>query len=351
MIKRILIGVGALTIGVGGYFAWKLRPQVEEIPEELEEIAEEVDPLAVTFRAQGPEPELTLRDLKGQTSFFVIQGKESMQAGEGVQLTRALNRWELPEDVKGYWVGDAEGAGLFAKKIEDAFVKHMRVESQWPIYLDFDGAMVASFNLPKGHTGLVVLGPEGEILMRNSGDPDEQKLEEIRELLGGKEPPPPRDSPEFTLGEVDKAACKEDGCLFVFLGGPVARTDIPRIEGGFESEDDDAPWEQTRKPDIRNVSQTLFLWDLKETKVKTFIIGELSGLDEDAEHVDVVATAPELREAFELGETDSAMVIVKDDKLSFLEKDTIRFWKFGLAGDVLGVEASGPDDEEDEDEE
>jgi hypothetical protein len=339
VLKRIVLGLAALIVAVGGYFAWKFRPQVEEIPEELEQVEDTVDHLAVKFRAQGPLPELTLRDLNGKTAFFVIEGKESMQSSEGTQIKRALNRWIYPENVTGFMIGDADGAGLLAKKIEDTIVKHMRDETKWPIYLDFDGAMISTFKLPKGHFGLVVLGPEGEIQLRHSGDADEAKLAEIRELLGATEPAAPPEAPEFSVAGLDRTSCREKGCVFVFLDGPLARTDIPGIEGGFEGETDET-FAKGKEPNVRNVGLVRGGWELEGTGIRGVIVGKLTDLD--VEHLEVVESAPELREAFDVGEDEAAMVIVKDDEIAFLEKGRIPFWKFGLAGDVLGIQAKDP---------
>lgn len=348
MIKKLILALALVVLSVGGYFAWKLRPQVDEIPQELETVAEEVDHLAIKFRAQGPLPELTLRDLAGTTAYFVIQGKESMQASEGKHLSRALNRWVYPEKVQGYWIGDADGMGLFAKKIEDSFVKHMRDESQWPIYLDFDGAMIETFKLPKGHTGFLVLGPDGEILLRHSGNADEAKIEEIRQALGAEEPPPAPPAPEFAAGDFDLESCNEKGCILVFLDGKLSRSQVPGIEGGYEGEDEDR-WELGRQPNIRNVGMVIGGWDLEANGVKAGIVGECEGLENEG--AEILGPSPELREAFGVGADEACMVVVKGGQLSFLERGKIEFWKFGQVGDVLGIEAKDPDDEDKEDEE
>lgn len=348
MLKRIILGAAALIVAFGGYFAWKFRPQVEEIPEELEQVEDTVDHLAVKFRAQGPMPELTLRDLEGKTAFFIIEGKESMQSSEGLQLKRAINRWRYPENVVGFMIGDADGAGLLAKKIEDTIVKHMRDETKWPIYLDFDGAMLSTFKLPKGHLGLVVLGPEGEILLRHSGEADEAKIVEIREVLGGTEPAAPPEAPDFSIAGLDRVSCREKGCIFVFLAEPLARADVPGIEGGFEG-DTDETFERGKRPDVRNVGLVRGGWDIEGTGIQGVVIGELNDLD--VEHFEVLEAAPELREAFDVGEDEAAMVIVKDDRIAFLEKGRIPFWKFGIAGDVLGIEAKDPGEAAEGDEE
>ena len=49
--------------------------------------------------------------------------------------------------------------------VED-FVRFFEKESRFPIYVDFEGAMMKTFKLVKGHHGFVVLGPEGEVLQR-----------------------------------------------------------------------------------------------------------------------------------------------------------------------------------------
>jgi hypothetical protein len=270
-----------------------------------------------------------------------------MQSSEGLQLKRALNRWKYPETVVGFMIGDADGAGLLAKKIEDTIVKHMRDESQWPIYLDFDGAMLSTFKLPKGHLGFVVLGPAGEILLRHSGDADAAQLEEVRRLLGASEPAAPPEAPEFSVAGLDRVTCREKGCILVFLDGPLARADIPGIEGGWEGDTAEA-FERGKQPNVRNIGLVRGGWDLEGTGIRGLVVGKLTDIDID--EFEFVESAPELREAFDIGEDEAAVLVVKDDRIAFLEKGRIPFWKFGLAGDVLGIQAKDPSEDDEDDE-
>ncbi len=344
------IGLGLLVAFdlVGLLAVWWFWRTVEEVPEGGEVTAEldaEVDPLSVTFAAQGPLPALTLRDLKGKTAFFFVDDQSSNK--EGTILRRAVNRWELPDSVVGFYVGDAPTLpAMLLPTMEEKFLGFMRGESPWPIYVDTEGAMVDTFKLPRGHMGFVILGPDGEIVLRHSGDLDEAKLETIREALGAKEPPPPPPAPDFSVAGFDKAKCAERPCAFVFLSQKVARTDIPRIEGGYEAEDAKDAFAQADKPEIRLATLLAGSWKL-EDKAYGLIVGELEGLETDG--WEKVAQAPELRAAFEIPENENALVVVDTEgRTAFRAVGLVRMWQMGQAGGALGLEASDVqvDDEE-----
>jgi hypothetical protein len=259
-----------------------------------------------------------------------------MSSREGRDLTRALDRWTYPPDVVGYSIGDAEGLGLLADKIEQEFVGPMRAESRWPLYVDFDGALLRTFKLPKGHIALLVLGPTGAVLLRHSGPADAARVEEIRAVLRASDPPAGPAAPEFSIGELNRERCRDPGCLLVFLGGPVSRADVPGIEGGFSGSMSEE-FEQAKKPDVRSMSLLANGWDLAAAKVPFAVVGAVSGLELPGGAV--IESAPEARRAFSLEDGQPAMVVVQRDAVPFREVGTIPFWKFGIVGHLLGIEA------------
>ena len=117
-IARVLIGVVVVLLLVIGALAWLFRSQAEEIPDELPTLDDaKVAPADITL-AGGDIPDLKVADLKGKRAYFVLEDRESMQAGESKDLNRALARWEMGDDVVGYAIGDAKGFGVFRSKID-----------------------------------------------------------------------------------------------------------------------------------------------------------------------------------------------------------------------------------------
>ena len=116
-----------------------------------------------------------------------------------------MARWTYPDNVAGFAIGDAEGFGLLASKIEE-FVGPMRPELRLPLYIDFEGAATKTFKLPKGHVGVVVLDPTGAVVYRHSGKMEPAEIEKLRGLLGASLPTP-TPAPAFKVGELDNAAC------------------------------------------------------------------------------------------------------------------------------------------------
>ena len=336
-LRILAIAAGVVVLGLGAA-AWAMWPEVEDIPEELEAISEEVRVADLQLDAQGPLPALRLGDLSGKTVFIMIEGKESMTGGEGRELRRALHRWQLPEDVVGFSVGDAPaGAALMRAKIEDDFVGPMREEMKLPIYIDYGGRFSAAFSLPKGHLGFVVLGPDGEVALRQAGDVDADTIAEIGRLLHAHEPAPGPPAPTFSIAGLDQERCSTQACVLVFLDAKVARADIPGLEeGGFEGEMD-AVFEQIKKPSVRLARIMATDWSAEDReRIAGVIIGEGEGWE--VEGWPFVAEAPELREAFAIGDR-AALVIIDAGRVAFAETGRIPFWKLSLAADALGIEA------------
>jgi hypothetical protein len=294
----------------------------------------EIDPLGVTFPAQGPEPELVLRDLAGKRALFFVDNFQSQ--AEGTKLRRAINRWVLPEDVVVINVGDAPQVPSVALgMMEDKFLKYIRKEAKTPIYVDTAGALVDTYKLPRGHMGLLILGPDGAIELRHSGDADAARIEEIRTLIGAEEPPPPPPAPEFEHEGWNKARCAELPCVFVFLDQPVDRSDIPRIEGGYEGDD---AFERAMQPGIRLAGLAAGDWKITGDKAQGLLIGKLTGIT--PEGWELTEQAPSLREAFHVAPDEAALIVVDaEGRLAFDKHGLVRFWEFGQAGEVLGLEA------------
>jgi hypothetical protein len=159
-------------------------------------------------------PDLKLADLKGKTAYLVVGDRESMQAGESKFFDRALGRWKLPEDVVGYAIADTEGFKLFSSKI-DEILGPMRPEIRLPLYVDYEGAVSKAFKLPKGHVGIVVLGPDGAITLRHSGPPADKDDPILAKLKtpsaprspSSRPPPPSRSATSTTPPARARPAC------------------------------------------------------------------------------------------------------------------------------------------------
>lgn len=334
-----------VTLGGVGVLAYKMWPRVEEIPEQLEPIPETTEVASIELPAQAGMPALKLDDYKGKTLYLSIESQQSAMAGEGTQLNRALDRWVMPDDVEGISIGDAAGMGLFKGKIQE-FADMMRPEMSRPLYIDFDGVLTEAFAMPKGHLGFVVLGPEGNVVHRHSGPTQDADLATIKDVLGASDPPPPPPAPAFELEGLSPDTCGEGGkgkgCMLVFLAGPVAKTDVPGIDGGFDGKRKEA-MKRMRDADLRNVSM-LYGWEMKADVAPGALIGTTT--DIEVEGWIAVDQAPEVRTALGIGPDESAMVIVdQDGGLFFKEVGLIPFWKFGQVGYQLGIEAKMDDEE------
>ncbi|NVB38248.1 hypothetical protein G6O69_10435 [Pseudenhygromyxa sp. WMMC2535] len=340
--RTLAIGAGVLVLALGAA-AWSLWPKVEDIPEQLEEIPQEVSIADIELPAQGPLEALRLGDLQGKKVFLLIEGRESMSGGEGKLLRRALHRWQLPEDVVGFAIGEAPaGAAVMKGKIEREFVGPMREELRWPVYVDFGETLSAAFSLPKGHLGLVILDERGEPIVRHAGDVDASELEEIREALGATEPEPGPPAPDFAVGELDERACEGRSCVLVFLDQKVRRDEIPGLEeGGFEG-DMKQVFDQIKKPSVRlaRVLATDWQGDEATARIRGAVVGEAEGWTVDGwSFVPDAGEAAALRERFGVEDGQAAMVIVDDEgRLAFAESGRIPFWKLSLAADLLGIE-------------
>ncbi|HRI08461.1 MAG TPA: hypothetical protein PKW35_11615 [Nannocystaceae bacterium] len=335
-LKRTLIGVTVLLLAAIGVLAWLFRSQAEAIPDELPPIdTAHHDPRGLRLPADGDLPELAVAALAGKTAYFVIEDRESMQAGESKALNRALGRWQHPEGVVGYLIGDAKGFGLFRAKINE-FMGVMRPEMRLPLYIDYEGTFYDTFKLPRGHTGLVVLGPTGEVLLRHSGPTDDATLDAVRKALGSVEPTFPP-APAFAVGELDNAACKGKVCVFGFLDAPVARADVPGVEGGFEGGREES-FERFARPGIRLVGVlTGADPELDEDKVKGAIVGKLDGFE--LRRLRLVESAPEARAAFGIPDGAAALVIVDaEGRLALTVIGRVAFWQLGLVSDLIGVD-------------
>jgi hypothetical protein len=334
-LKRILIGVTLLLLVLVAIGAWLFRSQAEAIPSELPPIDAAADPQKIKLPADGDLPALALADLRGHASYFVIEDRESMQAGESKAVNRALARWSMPESVRGFLIGDAKGFALLRAKIGE-FMGMMRPELRLPLYIDFEGVFYDSFKLPRGHTGVVVLGPTGEVLLRHSGPADDATLAALKAALGAAEPTLPP-APEFTAGTLSRAACRGKVCVLAFLDAPVALADLPGVEGGFKGGREES-FERFGRPSIRLVG-VLAEADEKidEDKVAGVIVGDLSGVT--LRRWQQVAEAAEARAAFELPPDRAGLVIIDDQgRVALKAIGRVPFWQLGLVSELLGVE-------------
>ena len=185
-ISRVLIGIVVVILLVIGALAWLFRSQAEAIPDELPAInLDEADPMAIVIPGDDI-PDLVLKDLKDKRAYFLLEDRESMEAGESKALNRALARWTVADDTAGFMLGDAQGFGLFRSKVSE-FMGMMRPEMRLPLYIDYEGIFYDSFKLPRGHSGFVLID-HGEVKFRHSGPAEDDDIETVRGLLGATQP-------------------------------------------------------------------------------------------------------------------------------------------------------------------
>ncbi len=327
---KIAAVVVLVLLGALGLAAYRLL-RVDDIPETLEE---PLDPATLVIPGAGDQPELRVSDLRGQTAFFVFVGIRSFSGEEGRALNRALNRWVLPEQTRGFIVFDAEGFGFLQAKSTE-YLGRFGAEARYPMYGDFEGAFRNVFKLPRGHHGLVVIDPEGQIAMRHSGGlQTPEELDRLRTLLGASEPPDGPPVPAFSEGGLSDERCAATPCMLVFLGHPVPLSDVPWVDGGFEG-DQEARWKQASTPAVRNVSLALGL-ELGD-KANGLVIGETPGVELSAGWSQVDRAA-ELRAAFGLADDTTALLVLVDGKVAMRNEGIARFYELGRLSDLLGVD-------------
>lgn len=342
VLRKIALVLVALVLLLAGLVAWMLRSRAEEIPDVLPAIdTADADPQKLVIPGGGGLKDLVLADLKGRTVYLLVEDRESMAARESSAMSRAMARWTYPDSVSGFAIGDAEGFGLLAGKIEE-FVGPMRPELRLPLYIDFQGAATKTFKLPKGHVGLVVLDPTGAVVYRHSGKMDAAEIERLRELLGATLPPPVP-APAFKVGELDNDACRGRTCALVFLGGPVARKDIPGGKQGFDGDMDESV-QQFAKPDVRLAGIVVDSDAKLDTgKVSAQLVGVIDGAE--LGRWKTAADAPEARAAFEIPAGEAALVVIDPQgNIAMRELGRVPMYKFGVLSELIGVELSDRDD-------
>jgi hypothetical protein len=336
--KKLLYAVGGVLLAilvVGGAWGWQVL-RVEDLPDELTAMERSPDELVLSSVGHGVD--LRLADVHGQTSVLVFEGIQSMRVEQGKEVNRALNRWILPEGTQGYVVWDGDGMRVFEDKAAQ-FVGFFAQELRFPIFVDWDGEMVDVFKLVKGHHGLVVLGPDGQVMLRKSGGLQGEELEALRVLLGAAEPPPPPPAPAFDVAGVTNDDCRQKPCLFIFLGKAVARGEIPWIEDGFEGTRTEC-FERMRRPEIRLAASAL---RVPITQSHGVLMGEVEGLElEGWQRAPDDAAA---REAFALAPDDTALVVVDTQgRLAFRETGFIPMYRWTLAVDATGEKIKREDE-------
>lgn len=326
--KKLLAVIVTAGIGIAGAIWWLTR--TENIPEVLEVLEE--SPAVVDIPGIGEQPALKLEALQGKTVVVVVSGSWSAKSPEGEATNRALSRWIYPESTVGYVVADAGGLGVFADRIEATMTSYA-AELRFPLYVDFDGVFVETFKLPKGHHGLLVLGPDGNIVGRHSGGLEGEALNTLREQLGAIEPELGAPMPEFAVGELNTATCQQTVCAFVYSGpGPVTRADIPGIRpGGYEG-DDDARLQQMRKPAVRNVTLAR---KMKLSSTRGAFIGDIADdvTSEGWERVSLSDGADALQ-ALGFGD-EPGLVVFDHGKEAIRATGVIPLYQWGRVADLL----------------
>jgi len=340
MWKKIAIVAGVLVLSAVGYGAWMMRSQAEDIPETLAT----VDTTKVSdlmLEGDGDLPDFRIADMAGKTIFIVVGDRESMASGEEKSRNLALNHWVYPDDVQGFIIGDAKGFELFKSKVTE-IMGHIRPELRFPMYVDFKGHVFDTFRLPRGHAGTAVVGPEGKVIFRHSGAMDAAKIDELRGLLKASEPLTPP-APSFAVGELSNETCKGKVCLLANLSKPVARTDIPGIEGGFEGDDEEG-FKRMTEPDLRLAGLLIKIDEKLEdnTELKGVVVGETDGIT--FEHLTSVAPADgaahtALKQALKLSTDEPAMIVINaEGKVVFAEHGRIPMYKLGRVAKLLDIE-------------
>lgn len=319
--------------------AWLLR--VEDIPDELPAV--QGDPLALTIPPVGAQPPLELARLAGKTAFFVVISPQNFR--EGRELNHALHRWTFPPHTVGYVVGDVEGMGAFGSQIAEA-MERLGDEMRYPVYADFEGVFARTFGLAKGHHGFVVLGPDGTVLERRSGSAEADELERIRVLLGAEEPAPGPAAPQFSVLDLDRDSCSQGTpCALVFLAREVARTDVPKIPGGYDG-DDEGRRERMHDPSIRLVATVMAA---KLDRARGVLVGRVKDLElpRGWQQVDDDAA---LRSSFGVGAQDAAIVVIDEaGRIAIDERGLVPLYKRDRVADVIGVDFEKPPGEDDDD--
>lgn len=342
ILRKIALGLVLLVLILLGFVAWKLRSRAEEIPDQLPAInTAEADPQKLVIPGSGGLGDLVIADLKGRTAYLLVEDRESMAARESSAMSRAMARWTYPADVSGFSIGDAEGFGLLSSKIEE-FIGPMRPELRLPLYIDFLGVVTKTFKLPKGHVGVVVLDPAGAVVYRHSGKMEPDEIEKLRGILGASLPAP-APAPAFKVGELDNAACAGRTCTFVFLGGPVARKDIPGGKQGFEGGSEESV-QQFAKPDVRLAGIVVDSdGKLDPGKVSAQLVGQIDGAE--LKRWKTTPDSTEARAAFAIPAGESALVVVdREGNVAMRELGRVPMYKFGVLSEFIGVELSDRDD-------
>lgn len=340
IVLRGLLAVVLLAAAATGFLWWKLRSRIEPIPAVLATIDQ--DPSRIRLPGAAGQPELSVAALRGKLVYFVVEGRESMAAGEGRQLNLALDRWRYAEGEaapRGFLIGDVEGLGFLKWKL-DELAAAMQREARLPVYLDYDGAVVRGFKLPKGHTAIVVLGEDGAVRFRKSGPLTAEELEALRQALGASEPPPPPPAPAFAVGagtaqEWSTAACAGQACAMVFLSRQVSVKEVPGIPKGKEQRDS-ASWQDA---DIRLVG-VLSDRVLPAGKSQGLFVGALDGVELAPGWHALAdgAGGAALRAAFAIGPTETALVVVDGEgRLAFRERGLIPSWRLGAVTELMSL--------------
>jgi predicted transcriptional regulator len=294
------------------------------------------DPALIRLPGLGDQPDLVVGELRGSIAYFVVESRESMSAGEGRDLNLALNRWCYGDGTRGYFIGDVEGLGFLKWKLNE-LAGAMQRESRLPLCMDYEGAILRGFKLPKGHTAVVVLGEQGDVRFRKSGKLTAADIEGLRSALHAREPDPPPPALAFRLGALSTASCAGQGCALVFLSRPLNVKEVPGIEGG-KPRDDSAAWEDADARLVAMLSDRA----LPAGKSLSAFIGTLDGV-KLAPGWSVSADDRELRAAFEIAASETAIVVVdREGRLALRERGHVAFWRLASLSELLALPPRWP---------
>ncbi|MBC8072127.1 MAG: hypothetical protein IAG13_27650, partial [Deltaproteobacteria bacterium] len=152
----------------------------------------------------------------------------------------------------------------------------------------------------------------------------------------------------LAVGDLDRESCSQGTpCALVFLAREVARTDVPKIPGGYDG-DDEGRRARMRDPSIRLVA-TVMAAKLKHAR--GVVVGRTKDLElpRGWQQVDDDAA---LRASFGVGAQEAAIVAIDGAGLIAVdERGLVPLYKRDRIADVIGVDFEKPADDDDDDDE
>ena len=298
---------------------------LSEVTDDLPPLPADVDVRRLVLPPTAGQPGLDLGDHAGRRVFLLVADARSAMSMSGFRLRNALMRWRYPPSVVGFEVASFDGVmGKMASMMEPMMTS-MGGMSRFPMSVDTEGTLVDAFSLPAGHLGLVILGEQGEVLLRRSGAVDDEALAAIARLLRASEPPPPPPAPDV---DWPSGIDGRPPIAVAFLGGTLREREV---RGVSMFSMPTAMQDPTRRI-VDQLDQRMAI----PADVDIVVVGDLRGFaDRDWHRVE---HGPALRRAFEVPDGEPGLVVIDGDgRLAFRETGLIDMWKLGFAAEALGA--------------